>query len=201
MKDHLFEKVAWCVVDDSKVRSNLSLLDWLRNVQFYAKRKEANYFFPHGDKLFLIEEKYWLRETEFDCAKQILKAYQKDLIQKYFTNHLIEYSFTRKLTEAEYFLCTLNEFLEDHECEKTFDGNQMYNTKKYKDLGCWGTPLFEATYELTDFAVVYHKMYFIAQTYCLTLRKNPLDTDTTSYQNAEATRKVLDTREIEVSRF
>ena len=201
MKDHLFDKVAWCVINNSKVRSNLGLLDWLRNIQYYSKRKEANYFFPNGDKLFLIEEKYWLHEEEFDYAKQILQEYQKDLVQKYFSIQLGENRFIKKLTEAEYFVFTLKDFLEHCECEITFKGNQMYNTKEYKDLGSWGMPLFKATYELTDFAVVYHKMYLIAQTYCLTLRKDPLDTDTLSYQSVEATKKVLDTKEIEFSRF
>ena len=79
--------------------------------------------------------------------------------------------------------------------------NNTDNTKEYKSYGSWGGVLFDATYELTDFAVVYHKMYHIAQTYCLTLRENPLDTNTVAFQGAEYTKKVLDTREMKVSRY
>ena len=178
---NLFKKVAWCATDDSNVyRCNLDLLDWLINIQHYSKRKEANYFFPHGDKLFLIEEKYWLNENEFDFARQILREYQKNLSQKYFANKLLIYSFTRKSTEAEYFLLTLKDFLEEHEDNWEFKGNQMY----------------VSGHKLTDFAVAYYKMYLIAQTYYLTLRKNPLDTSTIAYQHVEDIKKTLDTREI-----
>ena len=202
MKNRLFEKVAWCATDDSNsYRCNLDLLDWLLNMQHYSKRKEANTFFPKGNKLFLIEEKYWLREEEFDIVRSILQDYQRNLAQMYFTKHLRDDWFMCKLTGAEYFMFTLEEFLRRNECNTTFFGKQMYTTKEYKDLGCWGTPLFEAKYELTDFAVAYHKMYLIAQAYCLALRKNPYDKFEMSYINFENTKNVLDTREIEVSRF
>lgn len=178
---NLFKKIAWCVTDDSNIyRCNLDLLDWLINVQHYSKRKEANYFFPHGDKLFLIEEKYWLNENEFDYARQILREYQKDLMQKYFTNRLVIYLPPRKSTEAEYFLSTLKDFLEENEDKWEFKGNQMY----------------VSGHKLTHFAVVYYKIHLIARTYCLTLRKNPLDTSTISYQRVEDIKKALDVREI-----
>ena len=196
---NLFKKVAWCVVDDpSTDRANLTLLDWLRNVQYYSKKRESSFYCPRGDKLFLIEDKYWLRENEFDYARQILKEYQQDLIRKYFANHLVVYPFTRKSTEAEYFFTTLEDFLEEHECEKVFAGNQMYIRKEHKERGsCEGTPL-EANYQLTDFAVVYYKMYLIVKTYSLTWRKNPMDTNTLSYRCVVETKHALDAREARI---
>jgi hypothetical protein len=203
MKKDLFSKVAWCATNDSHIyRHNMSLLDWLCKVPHYSKRKVPDCFFPNADKLFLIEEKYWFKDDEeISIAKEILREYQKDLIQRYFTGRLSVDRSTHKLTDEEYFLVTLKDFLEQRECDKYFNDHQMYITKSYKDHGSWGTPLFDATYELTDYAVVYHKMYLIAQVYCLTLRKNPLDTDTMSFHNSEYSKKVLDTREMKVSRY
>ena len=199
----LKSRVSWCVTDNSNIyRCNMSLLEWLCNVPHYAKRKERNYFFPNADKSFPIDEKYWLSgEEELNIAKEILYAYQKELSQEYFSGQLSVSRFVCKLSNAEYFLVTLKEFLEKYECKDTFNDKRMYSTKSYKSFGSWGVPLFDATYELTDFAVVYHKIYLIAQIYCLALRENPLDTTTTSYHSAEYTKKVLDTREMEVSRY
>ena len=203
LEKKLQNHVSWCVTDNSDIhRCNMSLLAWLCKVLHKSKKRNPDCFFPNADKLFLIEEKYWLSgDEELSVAKEILREYQKDLSQKYFSNMLNVNSYTRKLTNAEYFLVTLKEFLEKYECEKDFFGNEMYKTKEYKSYGSWGAPLFDATYELTDYAVVYHKMYLTVQMYCLTLRKNPLDTNTLSFQWTEDTKKVLDTREMKVSRY
>lgn len=199
----LYKHISWCTTDDSSVhRCNLSLLNWLCKILHYSKKKSPDLFFPNADKLFLIEEKYWLSgDEELNIAKEILHAYQKELSQKYFSGHLIASRFICRLSDAEYFLLTLEEFLKKHECERYFIDNEMYTVKNYKDYGTWGMPLFDATYELTDFAIVYHKMYLIAQMYCLTLRKNPLDANTLAFKSAEYTKKILDTREMEVSRY
>lgn len=199
----LFNKVRWCVLDNSEIRCNLNLIEWLCNVPHYSQKKESNCFFPNADKLFLIQEKYNIQgEEERNIAKEILKEYQKDLVQSYFLGQgcTTDRNLT-KITEQEYFLLTLANFLNKHECEKEFNGHQMYITKSYKDRGCWGTFLFNATYELTDYAVVYHKMYYITQIYCLTLRKNPLDTSAALFARAEYTKRVIDVREMDVSRY
>jgi hypothetical protein len=195
--------VSWCVTDDSNIyRCNMSLLEWLCNVPHYSKNKRPDCFFPNADKLFLIEDKYWLSgEEELSIAKEIIREYQKELIQKFFSGRLVANRFACKLTDEEYFLLTLKEFLEKYQCETTFHGNSMYNTKEYKSYGYWGAPLFDATYELTDYAVAYHKIYYVTQMYCLTLRENPLDTNALSFQWTEDTKKVLDTKEIKVSRY
>ena len=199
----LHRHISWCVTDDSNIhRCNISLLGWLCNVPHYSKKKVPDCFFPNADKLFDIPEEYWLQsDEERNIAKEILRAYQKELCQKYFAGRMIPSRSMCKLSDEEYFLFTLKEFLEKHECETSFFGYEMYKTKEYKSHGSWGVPLFSATYELTDFAVVYHKMYLTAQTYCLALRKNPLDTNTLSFEWAENTKKVLDTKEMKVSRY
>lgn len=199
----LHRHISWCVTDDSNIyRCNMSLLMWLCNIPHYSKKKTRDYCFPNADKLFLIEEKYWLNgDEEMDVAKEILRAYQKEWCQKYLSGRLSASRMICKLTDEEYFLLSLKDFLEKHECETTFCGNKMYNIKEYKSCGSWGVPLFDATYELTDYAVVYQKMYLIAQTYCLTLRPNPLDKNSLYYHRIENAKKVLDTREMKVSRY
>ena len=204
IKRNLFNKVAWCVTNDSHIyRCNMNLIDWINNIPFYSlKKKTADCFFPNADKLFPIDEKYRIQgDEERNIAKEILKEYQRDLIQKYFLGELGTNRFIRKLTKAEYFLYTLQEFLQKHECETTFNGIKMYETKEYKSYGSWGVPLFSATYELTDYAVVYHKIIYIAEMYRLTLRENPLDTESYYFKSAEATKEVIDSRKMKVSRY
>lgn len=195
-------RVSWCVTDDSHIyRCNMSLLDWLCQIQQYGTlRFDIDYSFPKIKYLSPIDKKYWICEdNERDIARKILKVYQKELSQKYFSNQLTNVRYLRNLTDEEYFLVTLAGFLRKYECEKTFNGEEMYSTKSYDGYGSWGTPLFDAVYELTDFAVVYHKMYYIAQSYCWVLDGKPISQTGIAYHELEHMKKVLDTREIEVS--
>lgn len=196
-------RVSWCVTDDSHIyRCNMGLLDCLCLIQQYgAMRFDIDYSFPKIKWLSPIDKKYWICEdNERDIAQKILQAYQKELSQKYFSNQLTDARYLRNLTDEEYFLVTLAGFLRKYECEKTFNGVEMYSTKSYNGYESWGAPLFDAVYELTDFAVVYHKMYYIAQSYCLVLNGEPVRQHSVAYHEIEHMKKVLDTREIEVSR-
>ena len=106
-----------------------------------------------------------------------------------------------KLSGEGYFVFTFTAFLGKYECQKMFNGNKMYTTKTYESHGMWGGSLFDAIYELTDYAVVYHKLYYFAQLQWLEYFGDPTNHDTVAYKSLQNTKKVIDTRQIEVSNW
>lgn len=176
----LKDRVAWCVTaDDNEKRYGLTLLEYLNNVKAELKYKIVD-------------------EEETSISEYILKQYQSELLQSYFNEQIKQ---SRKEIEPKYhsqgqgyFFITLSDFLSKHECESRFYDKEMYNTKSYKSYGTWGVPLFDATYELTDFAVVYHKMYYLAQLFC---ESHGLS----SHSETERIKNCLESKEIKVSRI
>lgn len=69
----------------------------------------------------------------------------------------------------------------------------------YSEYGSWGGKLFDATFLISDFSVVFHKLMYTSYLYCKSSKsinpKNEL------YQYPESIRKVLDSRELSISRF
>ena len=164
-KKDLFEKVEWCVSSDSLFR----MLEQILYVQ---------------DRLCL-EEKYRVAIDEWDAIRDILQSYQKYLIQKYFNDSLPNYGWTKDIC----FVITLGDFLEEHQYEKNFNGNDMYISQTSN-----------ASYELTDYAVAYQKVYYIAQLYYLKLYKI-CGRNTIGVIRAEETRKTIENREIAADRL
>lgn len=187
LKNRLYEHVAWCAGGDSIEYSRpLSLLSILCNAQIEHK---------------LSKEYCLIEESERNTAKEILRFFQEYLTQAYFKGTLSSSrSVVQKSSEA-YFISTLKWYLEKYQCDTDFHGNKMYTTKNYKAYGSWGVPLFDATYILTDYAIVYHKLLYIVDICFLDIFKDKLQQDSVAHRNTEYTKKVLDTKEIEVSRY
>ncbi|MBE6618414.1 MAG: hypothetical protein E7626_01360 [Ruminococcaceae bacterium] len=177
-----FENVKWCVYYDSfrKERPEVRMRDHI----LYLQRELS------------LDEKYRITKDEFPIIADILKCFQQDLIQKYFNGSLPSYKYTDEIC----FVINLNAFLDKNECEKDFNGNEMYTTKNYKEYGTYGMTSFSATYELTDYAVTYHKLYYITQLYYLKLY-NIVDKDKLGVRCAEIIKEAIDNRELEVSRI
>lgn len=191
LEKSLRDYVSWCVSDDPSAYCHYNrkciwkLRDYICNLQKHM-RLGAEY---------RITEK-----SEKDIVCEIITAYQQDLIQSYFQNLLSLNRKIAKISSEEFFVITLVEFLRKNECEKEFNGKDMYITKSYKSYPSRGMlPPFDAVYELTDYAVIYHKIYYIAE---LFLEENKhLYNIIHFYPNPDEIKKVIDTREIKVSRF
>lgn len=186
LKKRLHEHVAWCVSNDSLLyRCGLTLFDYIWNAQV---------------KHDLSKEYRLIADSERTTAKEILKYFQEYLNQAYFKGDL---SFSREnvnMASETYFIVLLKYYLEKHECETYFHENKMYTTKSYKSFGRWGGELFEATYELTDYAVVYHKILYTVRLCYLDIFKEKIQEHSVAHRSAEYSKKVLDSKEIEVSR-
>lgn len=147
-----------------------------------------------------IPQKYCIVEADIKYVKEILEEYRKDLVHCYFSGKPISVRSKYYISGADYFVFTLHNFLEKHECDYEFIGHDMHDeTLEYRRFGYWGGPCCDATYALTDFGIVYHKMYYITYLYC----KNSKITNPTglSFQSEKFIKEILDTRQIKVSRL
>lgn len=184
----IFSDVKWCIANNpNSISSEDQRCDLkLRNAILRLQEELS------------ITKEYRIVEDEFDFVIDIIHCYQNDLAQKYFNGFALNY---RNLSEEEYYIVTFNAFLERHECERTLNDNEMYLTKEYKSYGSWGAPLFDAKYDLTDFAVTYHKLYYITQFKCIKLHGKPISNNSVANLRLEASKKAITTREIEVSKI
>lgn len=181
-KNKLLKKVKWCVTRDSFSRTA-------------PERKMRDHILRLQWKLSL-DKKYMITEEEFSAITDILKEYQQDLIQKYFNDTLPNYNHTEEVC----FVITLRDFLEKHQCDTAFIGNEMYTIKDHKTYGTWGVTSFSATYVLTDYAVTYNKLYYISQLYFLKLY-NIVEQDKLGVIEARAIKEAIDNRELKVNNF
>ena len=133
-------------------------------------------------------------------VKDILSEFQKELIQDYFSNKLKIVKSKYDIPGEHYFMFALTSFLEDHQCDYDFQGNPMHkDTLSYKRYGDWGGPCYDATYSLTDFALVYHKLYYVAYLFCKSSEIfNPKGV---AFRNSESIRSILDAKQIQMSRY
>lgn len=181
--NNLFEKAKWCVSYTQPYERTSEIK--LRDTILHLQRKLS------------LGEKYLITESELDIVSGILQSFQQDLIQKYFNGLLSNCKFSN----ADFFIIKLNEFLKKNQCEDSFNGNEMHaEVKNYKSYGTWGMTSFSATYVLTDYAITYYKVLYITQ-----LQHNELlaitNSNTFAFQTAEATKRAIDTREIDVNNF
>lgn len=137
-------------------------------------------------------------DEEWGYAKEIIDAYRKDLIHSYFEGHLKVIKSKYVIRGADYFMLALYAFLSDHQCDYKFLGHDMRKERlEYYRYGD-SSPLFDATYALTDFAIVFHKMHYITYIYCKT---NDALRDFVPEWNEKNLKEILDTRQIQISRF
>lgn len=180
---HLNELVAWCVTDNSnEYRNNLSLLDYIKNAQIkYCTTPELR-----------------IVADEWDTVKLLIENFQNDTIQNYFCKHLKMPP--KKIDGESYFMCLLQEYLEKHQCDSYFLENKMHmETVSRKDYGSWGGQLYDATYSITDFALVFHKLYYISYMFCKNSTK--LNPNMEHFTCEKSIEEVIASKTISISKF
>lgn len=59
------------------------------------------------------------------------------------------------MPDKTYFMYLLQGYCEEHQCDYKLLGYDMHKeTISHKSYGSWGGPLYDATYSLTDFAIL-----------------------------------------------
>lgn len=177
--------VAWCVTDDSRVyRYNLSLSAYVNNAQLHAE---------------MCENHRILGDTEWKYVQIILSGFQQHLTQAFFYGEISHKKSKWSIPEEDFFMYHLFCYLSSHECEYKFLGFDMHaKTISYESHGSWGGPLFDAIYELTDFAIVVQKLRYITFLSCKTslIYKD----DIAGWLTPEHFTDMIDTKQIHISR-
>lgn len=202
----LHKKICWCTSEDSRVfRSNMDLIHYINNLTISSRAKnksiEDSYYFHSVSRIRYIDQKYQIvSDEEKDIAREILKFYQAELSQSYLTGKILPSKHISKLTDAEYFVLSLLSFLDKHQCDTEINDIKMHQrTISHQSYGSWGGPLYDAKYELSEFALVYHKLLLTALEYNLAMQKNLTSEDTIYHNAIQNVKNIIDTNQIEVS--
>ena len=150
---------------------------------------------------FQLPQEYRISgDEEWSFADDIISEYQKDLTLAYFQRKLKKPKSKYIIDSDHYFMYALCSFLHDHQCEYKFLGHNMHGKRiEYKEYGSWGGTLFDATYSLSEFAVVYHKLYYITYLFCKASKfANP---DGNFYKHEDSIKNILDSKQIQLSRY
>lgn len=141
-----------------------------------------------------------ISDDDWRLTKEILTEFQRTITQDYFNSRLSIIKRKQRITEEDYFFVSLTEFLKEHQCDNQFIGRDMHSKIiSRKDYGSWGGQLYDATYSLTDFAILYHKVYYTAYNHCKSSQR--INPNGDAFQNADAIKKILDTQQIEIHRI
>ena len=136
-------------------------------------------------------------DDEWCFAKEILEEYQTNLIRSYLIGNLKLIKSKYAIRGEDYFMLMLYAFLSDHQCDDKFLNHEMHKERvSYKSYGSTFSAGFDATYALTDFAVVLHKMHYITYMYCI---ENKVLKPFVPEWNEKNLKKILDTNQIQLS--
>ena len=150
-------------------------------------------------KLNLPKEYCISGDGEWAYAKEIIDEYKKDLMLSYFRGnlHVIKSKYT--IQGHAYFMFALYAFLSNHQSDYKFLENDMHKEMiSYKSYGSTFSAGFDATYSLTEFAVVFHKMHYITYMYC---RQHSILKSLVPEWNEKNLKEILDTKQIQMSRY
>lgn len=151
-----------------------------------------------------IPQEYRINEkADFDSCRAIIKEYQIDISRKYFGGDLTLIKSRCAVSKEDYFMAAFYEFLSKRQCYNEVVGHAMHKERlDYKHYGQWEGELYDATYYLSDFGLMYHKLLYI--TFCY--QKNSKIFNSKSEPNWQehienGIKRVLDTKQISVSCF
>ena len=178
----LKELIAWCLTDSNR--------EYLPLHQFILE----------AQNLLNVPPKYRIISSDLEKVKILIAGFQKDTTQKYFSNSLYLPKCKYTINSKTYFMYLLQSFLEKHQCDSYFlDYNMHQNRITYESYGSWGGELYDATYSLTDFAIVFHKLYYIAYIYCK--KSNTLNPKGNYFNNEQSIEYILDSKQISISQI
>lgn len=142
-----------------------------------------------------IDNKYRIEESnEIEIVYEIIEEYQKYISREYFKGNLGLINSKTTIKPEDYFMATLHDLLSAHHCDYTFIEHDMFGEKLEFERYSDGSG-YKATYTLTDFSIVYHKLYYITHIYC----KNSLALqDKVSSWSEKIIKEALDTKQMTI---
>lgn len=190
---YLFSKL----IELHRVKSLRDLVAWTvtggAGIPLWAEISNAQ------NKIKLPKEHRIAGDDDWSYVREIIDEYKKDLMLSYFRGHLIVIKGKYAISGENYFMASLYAFLSDHQCDYEFLGHDMHKERiSYKSYGESFSAGFDATYALTEFAVVFHKMHYITYMYC---KGNEILKAFVPEWNEKNLKEILDTKQIQLSRF
>lgn len=182
LKNRITDLVAWTVSEDSYTHRDGLPLRW------YVERAQTN-----------IADEYRIAdEAEWEMIGDIFGTFKKDLNEQMFADRLIIPKTKYLISGEDYFMLSLVSYLKNHQCDGMFIGHNMHEKNiSYKDYGSWGGRLYEATYVLTKFAVVFNKLYYIAYCYCKNSKS--INPDGKSFYSENGIEEIISSKTISIS--
>ncbi len=118
----------------------------------------------------VLDEYKITESSEIDSAFGIVEKYKDYMISKFLKGTLAPipdyYVYKGEkyyMTDTEYYARTLYSYMEEHLLDFSFNNNQMYYVKSRR-AKC-GDFRFDEICELTDYAVIYHKLFYALEVY------------------------------------
>lgn len=178
--------VAWSVTANYQcapsLRPGLDLID-------YIYRAQRN--------LEIQTEYCFTRQGELDDVDLILKEYQRSLAQRFFNYTLLPPNNKMKISGEQYFMYMLCKMLNEHQCESFYLGHNMHEKRiSYTEYGSFGWLSYDAIYSLSDFALTYHKLYYVTYLFC---KNDPILSKAGDFVDSDFIKKNIDTKQISIS--
>ena len=147
----LKEQVAWTTTTSRAWDSPraLELWQYIHNIQ--------NHY--HVDTKYRISS-----NQEWELAKAIIEKCRSDLANDFSQNRVQSTKYTSSLTPEEYFVFSLSYFLSENKTKKELLGQKMYIEVDRVSYSAWS---YDATYSITEFGMVFHKLRYITTLYCV----------------------------------
>lgn len=181
----LYYLVGWSVTTNyssaPSIRPGLDLIDYI----YRAQRNLG----IHADYCFSSQ-------SELDTVALLLKEYQRSLSQKYFNGHLLPPKYKKPISGEQYFMYMLCNMLKHHQCDSHYMNHDMHAKRlSYVEGGLWGIQNYDATYSLSDFALTYHKLYYVTYLFC---QNDSVLNQTCDFTDSDSIKKIIDTKHINI---
>lgn len=136
--------------------------DWQID-HFHINNYDFSYFEIIQKKLNLSDV-YSLNNGDKEQVIKIIEAFKKNLSEKYFSDRLVLPKPKYRISDNEFLMLSLYLFLDENTSSTYFCKEPMHkNTVAYKS---YGFNEYDATYSVTEFAIIVYKLLYIAYVYC-----------------------------------
>lgn len=144
-----------------------------------------------------IPAKYcFTNESELDVLYLLLEEYQRSIAQKFFNFSLNPPKCKKRLSGEQYFMYMLCTMLKQHQCDSEYLRHNMHDKRiSYTEYGSWGCPNYDAVYSLSEFALTYHKLYYVTHLFC---KNDPILSQTFDFSDSDFIKKNIDTKQISI---
>lgn len=176
--------VSWCLSEKNAKEYNAnspSLICYILKAQDFLNIRQD--FAIHRDKDSLFINK-------------IIDEYKKDLMQSFLNGNLYIPKGYDCITNDEFFIYTLFEFLMKRQYDRKFSGYDMLGNELDRIYFSDGS--LNIIYSLSDFSILYHKVLYIAYLYSEMIFWDPTQPSSGKSWIEESLTNILKTKQIEL---